>query len=43
MKHCYGYVRVSTAKQGEGVSLVAQREAIEHFAARNGITIIEWF
>ena len=25
MKPCFGYVRVSTVKQGEGVSLEAQR------------------
>jgi site-specific DNA recombinase len=43
MKKCFGYVRVSTVKQGEGVSLEAQREAIEHFAARNDITIVKWF
>ncbi|CAN7520792.1 recombinase family protein [Rhizobium sp. LjRoot254] len=43
MSKCFGYVRVSTVKQGEGVSLDAQREAIEHFAARNGITIVKWF
>ncbi|MEO1512498.1 MAG: hypothetical protein AAFU70_10515, partial [Planctomycetota bacterium] len=29
MKQCFGYVRVSTVKQGEGVSLTAQREAID--------------
>ncbi len=43
MKQCFGYVRVSTAKQGEGVSLGAQREAVTQFAARNDITIIKWF
>jgi DNA invertase Pin-like site-specific DNA recombinase len=43
MNKCFGYVRVSTVKQGEGVSLDAQREAIEHFAASNNITIIRWF
>jgi DNA invertase Pin-like site-specific DNA recombinase len=43
MKSCYGYVRVSTQKQGEGVSLEAQREAIERFASQNQITITEWF
>lgn len=43
MKNCFGYVRVSTVKQGEGVSLEAQREAIEQFAARNDITIGRWF
>ena len=43
MKRCFGYVRVSTVKQGDGVSLVAQREAIAAFASRNNIEIIEWF
>ncbi len=43
MKQCFGYVRVSTVKQGEGVSLEAQREAIERFAAQNNITIKHWF
>lgn len=40
----YGYVRVSTARQGErGVSLQEQREAIERYAQRNGLTIERWF
>lgn len=43
MKPCFGYVRVSTQKQGEGVSLEAQKDAIERFAAENAITIIRWF
>ena len=43
MKRCFGYVRVSTAKQGEGVSLDAQKEAITAFADGNGITIVSWF
>ena len=43
MKQCFGYVRVSTQKQGEGVSLEAQRTAIEQFAARNNIVITQWF
>jgi site-specific DNA recombinase len=43
MKHCFGYVRVSTVKQGDGVSLVAQREAILAFASRSNIEIIKWF
>lgn len=43
MKTCFGYVRVSTAKQGEGVSLEAQQEAIQAFASRNGIIISKWF
>jgi hypothetical protein len=42
-KKCFGYVRVSTVKQGEGVSLEAQRDAIVAFAARSDITIIKWF
>src|SRR5215467_10609758 len=44
MKEFYGYVRVSTAKQGEkGVSLQEQRDAIECHAQRNGLKISEWF
>jgi DNA invertase Pin-like site-specific DNA recombinase len=43
MKPCFGYIRVSTQKQGEGVSLEAQKEAITAFASRNSLRIIEWF
>lgn len=43
MKRCYGYARVSTAKQGEGVSLEAQKEAIAAFAERHGFSIVRWF
>lgn len=43
MKPCFGYIRVSTAKQGEGVSLEVQKDAITGFASRNGLEIIEWF
>ncbi len=43
MKSCFGYIRVSTQKQGEGVSLDAQKEAIKVFASRNGLTIARWF
>ncbi len=40
----YGYVRVSTARQGERrVSLQEQRAAIERFAERNGFAIERWF
>ena len=42
-KSCYGYVRVSTVKQGEGVSLEAQRDAITAFAEKNELTITRWF
>lgn len=43
MKKVYGYIRVSTAKQGEGVSLIAQKEAIERYALQNHLEIIQWF
>ncbi len=43
MKPCFGYIRVSTQKQGEGVSLEAQQEAIQAFASRNQLTITRWF
>jgi len=39
-----GYIRVSTAKQGEhGVSLQEQRDAIERYASRNNFEIAMWF
>ena len=43
MKPCFGYVRVSTQKQGEGVSLEAQKDAIKRFAVENDITITKWY
>lgn len=43
MKTCFGYIRVSTVKQGDGVSLDAQKEAITGFASQNNLTIIRWF
>ena len=43
MKHCYAYTRVSTVKQGDGVSLEAQKEAIQIFSSQNNIVITEWF
>lgn len=43
MKKCFGYVRVSTQKQGEGVSLEAQRDAIDAYAKRNDLLIGRWF
>jgi site-specific DNA recombinase len=40
----FGYIRVSTAKQGErGVSLQEQRDAIERYAQRNALDIVFWF
>lgn len=44
MLQCYAYIRVSTVRQGEkGVSLQEQRAAIERYAERQSIHIIEWF
>lgn len=43
MKPCFGYIRVSTQKQGEGVSLDAQKEAIQAFAHGKDLTITKWF
>lgn len=43
MKQCFGYIRVSTGKQTEGVSLEAQQEAITAFASRNGLFVSRWF
>ena len=44
MHQFFGYVRVSTIKQGEqGVSLQQQRDAIKNFVQRNGFEINRWF
>jgi site-specific DNA recombinase len=43
LKKCFAYIRVSTPKQGKGVSLQEQKEAIIRFAERNGFEIIQWF
>ena len=43
MKSCFGYVRVSTLRQGEGVSLEAQKDAIVGYATKNHIEISQWF
>lgn len=44
MKKYFAYVRVSTVKQGEhGSSLQEQRSAIEAFAGRQQLSIVEWF
>lgn len=43
MNSYLGYIRVSTAKQGEGVSLEAQKEAISRYAERYGFQIARWF
>lgn len=44
MKTYFAYIRVSTVKQGEhGSSLAEQRDAIATFAARHDINIVHWF
>ncbi|MDA7429968.1 recombinase family protein [Primorskyibacter aestuariivivens] len=43
MKPCFGYIRVSTQKQGLGVSLEAQKEAIKSFASQHNLTVTQWF
>jgi hypothetical protein len=39
----FAYLRVSTPKQGEGVSLLTQREAIATFAGKRTFLIVDWF
>lgn len=43
MKKVYGYIRVSTVKQGKGVSLQEQKEAIIRYAEKNSLDIVRWF
>lgn len=44
MQQVYGYIRVSTIRQGtQGVSLQEQKAAIEQYARNNQLQIIEWF
>lgn len=44
MKQYFGYIRVSTAKQGEqGVSLQEQRGAIVRYGQKNALEIAGWF
>lgn len=43
MKPCFGYIRVLTQKQGEGVSLEAQKDAITAFSSRSNLTVTRWF
>lgn len=43
-KRYFAYIRVSTVKQGErGSSLTEQKDAIEAYAARNGLSIVRRF
>ena len=43
MRNFFAYVRVSTDKQGEGVSLQEQKDAILHYAQRNQLEVIDCF
>lgn len=43
MKKVYGYIRVSTVKQGKGVSPDEQKDAIERYAEKRELEVIEWF
>ncbi len=43
MKSYFAYIRVSTQKQGQGVSLQEQRSAIERYAEHRGLHIKDWF
>ncbi len=43
MKQLFAYIRVSTLKQGKGVSLEEQRVAIQAYADRVGAVIVTWF
>ena len=43
MKPYVGYIRVSTARQGEGVSLEQQKSAIEAHARVHDLKIVRWF
>src|ERR1041384_1998530 len=42
MQGYIGYIRVSTTKQGEGVSLEVQKDAIARYAERNQFQIGLW-
>jgi site-specific DNA recombinase len=43
-KKYFGYIRVSTAKQGEkGVSLQEQKDAIAQYAQRYELSVAQWF
>ena len=43
MNKYYAYMRVSTKKQGEGVSLTEQRSAIAAYAAQHSLSVVDWF
>ena len=43
MKHFFGYIRISDAKQEQGVSLVEQRDAITRYALKTNLELVRWF
>ncbi len=43
MRKVFGYIRVSTPKQGSGVSLQEQKDAITRYCQRNALEIVSWF
>ena len=44
MKSVFAYVRVSTVRQGtHGSSLSEQQSAIERYATKHNLNIVEWF
>ena len=43
MQTYFGYIRVSTPRQGEGVSFKVQKDAIAAYAQRYGLHVSEWF
>jgi len=43
MRKCFGYIRVSSTKQIEGVSLSKQKREIKRYCAENNIQIIKWY
>lgn len=43
MKNIYAYIRISDPKQGKGVSLIEQKDAIERYAAKHNLHISKWF
>lgn len=43
MGKVFAYARVSTPRQGKGVSLPEQKAAIERYAEQHGLEIVRWF
>lgn len=42
-KQVYGYIRVSTVRQGEGVSLEVQQDSIQEYANQHDMEVVKWF